>query len=207
MSVRTQQKAATRQRVLQAARELFDTSGYEETTVRAIAARAGVAVGSVFTSFPSKADILSAVMEERLEGLYAELDRISGSLRGSTADRLRTLFALFFSFETRRTRLFLAHLASAYDWRPGTTAIPFGRNQRLRRVVRDCLARGVASGDVDPGLELDSIVEMLVAAYAWTYRLASWDGADAEAMSRAMDQQIGLLAHGFTPRTGSSGLI
>ncbi len=207
MSVRNQQKAATRQRVLEAARELFDTLGYEETTVRAIAARAGVAVGSVFTSFPSKLDILSAVMEERLDALYAELDRVSGNLRGSTADRLRTMFALFFSFETQRTRLFLAHIASTYDWRPGAKAAPFGRNERLRQVVRDCLARGVAAGDVDPAIDLNLIIEMLVAAYAWTYRLAAWQDADAEAMSRAMDQQIGLLAQGFAPRAGASGLI
>ncbi|HEY9216820.1 MAG TPA: TetR/AcrR family transcriptional regulator [Phenylobacterium sp.] len=207
MTVRSLQKEATRQRVLTAARELFDTDGYEETTVRAIANRAGVAVGSVFTSFPSKLDILSEVMGERLEALYAELDRISGQLRGSTTDRLRSLFALFISFETQRTRLFLAHIASAYDWRPGTTGRPFGQNQRLQQVVRDCLARGVATGDVDPRLDLELMVEMLLAAYAWTYRLAAWESADAEALSAAMDRKIGLLAQGFAPRPGISGLM
>ncbi|MET0294330.1 MAG: TetR/AcrR family transcriptional regulator [Phenylobacterium sp.] len=207
MSVRKAQKEATRQRVLAAAHQLFESEGYEETTVRAIATRAGVSVGSVFTAFPSKLDILSEVMRTRLEALYAELDRIGPSLRGSTPDRLRSLFAIFFAFESQRRRLFLAHIAAAYAWRPGSEAAPFGRNERLNQVVHGCLARGVAAGDVDPGLDLDDVVEALLAIYAWTYRLAAWEGADAEALSRAMDRQIGLLAGGLTPRAGASPLI
>lgn len=205
MSVRSVQKEATRRRVLDAARELFETEGYEETTVREIARRAGVSVGSVFTSFASKLDILSEVMAERLDGLYAELDRIAGRLRGSTLDRLRSLFALFFAYETRRARLFLAHIAGAYDWRARASAAPFGRNERLKQVVRDCLARGVAAGDVDPSLDHDLAVEMLLAAYAWTYRLVVSEEADADALSRVMDLQIGLLAQGFSARPAANG--
>jgi AcrR family transcriptional regulator len=55
LSVRKSQKEATRQRVLDAARDLFETQGYEETTVREIARRAEVAVGSVFTTSPPRA--------------------------------------------------------------------------------------------------------------------------------------------------------
>lgn len=204
---RSARKEATRRRVLDAARELFETEGYEETTVRAIAGRAQVSVGSVFTSYPSKADILSEVMGDRLEELYDELDRVGHQLRGSTADRLRSLFALFFAFEVRRKRLFLAHISATYDWRPGAAGKPFGTNERLKQVVRDCLARGVAAGDVDPAIDPEAIVEALLAVYAWTYRLAAWADADAEAMSDAMDQQIGLLALGFSPRAQVSGLI
>lgn len=207
LSVRSDQKEATRRRVLDAARELFETEGYEETTVRAIARRAGVSVGSVFTSFPSKLEVLSAVMTDRLGDLYEELDRVSARLRGSTADRLRSIFALFFAFETRRKRLFLAHIAATYEWQVGATAKPFGHNERLKQVLRDCVTRGVAGGDVDPAVDPELIVEMLLAAYAWTYRLAAWNDADADTMSRCMDQQIGLLAAGFQPRPQASGLI
>ena len=62
MGVRDTQKQATRGRVLAAARDLFDAAGFEATTTRQIADRAGVAVGSVFTTFASKAEILSQVM-------------------------------------------------------------------------------------------------------------------------------------------------
>lgn len=201
MSVRKTQKEATRQRVLDAARDLFETKGYDEATVREIAVRAQVSVGSVFTTFSSKGDILSQVMADRLDALYAELDKVAPYLRGSTADRLRSIFAIHFAFETRRTKLFLAHIAAAYDWTLGPTSRPYGKTPRLRQTVRDCLAEGVSRGDVDPALDLDVAVDALMASYAWTYRLAAWENADAETMSAAMDRQIGLIADGFRPRT------
>lgn len=200
MSVRKTQKEATRQRVLDAARELFETKGYEETTVREIAVRAEVSVGSVFTTFSSKGDILSQVMADRLDALYGELDKVMPHVRGSTADRLRSMFAIHFAFETRRTKLFLAHIAAAYNWTLGPATRPYGKTPKLRQLVRDCLVDGVGLGDVDPNSNLDVAVDALMACYAWTYRLAAWDDADAVTMSAAMDKQIGLLADGFRPR-------
>ena len=201
MSLRKSQKEATRQRVLDAARELFEAKGFEAATVRDIAKMAGVSVGSVFTTFASKGDILSQVMADRLDALYAELDRLAPHLRGSTPDRLRSIFAIHYAFETRRTRLFLAHIAAAYNWTLGPTSRPYGRNPRLRAVVRDCLIDGIARGDVDPAADLDVVVDALMASYAWTYRLAAWEDADAEAMSAVMDRHIGLIAGGFRPPT------
>lgn len=186
--------------MLGAARELFETLGYEGTTVRQIAERAGVSVGSVFTNFASKAEVLSEVMQARLDGLYAELDRVAPRLRGSTADRLRSVFAIYFAFETGHVRLFLGHIAAAYDWTPGSAAHPYGTNPRLKGVIHDCLAKGVQAGDVDPSIDLDAVVELLVAAYAWTFRLAGWNGADADTLTAVMDRQIGLIAEGFERR-------
>ena len=197
LSVRKSQKEATRQRVLDAARDLFETKGFDATTVREIASQAGVSVGSVFTTFSSKNDILSQVMADRLDALYAELDRLVPHLRGSTADRLRSIFAIHYAFETRRTRLFLAHIAAAYNWTLSPSSRPYGRNPRLRLVIRDCLTEGIVRGDVDPAADLEVIVDALMASYAWTYRLAAWEDADAEAMGKVMDRHIGLIASGF----------
>lgn len=203
LSTRRHQKEATRSRVLDAARDLFDSVGYDETTVRAIARQAGVSVGSVFTTFAAKAEILSHVMQERLEGLYAELDRVAPNLRGSTADRLRSIFAIHYSFEARHTRLFLAHIAAAFDWSLHAAARPYGRTPRLREILRDCLTDGRERGDVHPDVDLEQVIDLLLAAYAWTYRLAAWEKCDSGTMSAVMDQQIGLIAYGFAgPSTG-----
>jgi AcrR family transcriptional regulator len=199
-NVRQTQKEATRNRVLDAARELFDSEGYEGTTIREIAGLAGVSVGSVFTTFASKGEILSQVMQDRLDGLYAELDRVMPHLRGATLDRLRTMFAIHFAFEVRHTRLFLAHIAAAYDWTLPASAMPIGRNVRLRAIMSECLAKGVAEGDVDPGVEFQEIIDLMMAAYAWTYRLAAWNDADAATMTAVMDRQLGLIAAGFARR-------
>jgi AcrR family transcriptional regulator len=197
---RASQKEATRQRVIEAARELFDTQGYDGATIREIARHAGVAVGSVFTTFASKGEILSEVMQARLAPLYAEIDRVTPHIRGSTVDRLRTMFAVHFEFEARQTRLFLAHIAAAYDWTMTPGAQPYGRNVHFQEVIKGVLARGVAQGDVRADIEPQEIVDLLMAAYAWTWRLAAGGAADAPTMIAAMDRQIGLIADGFAPR-------
>jgi AcrR family transcriptional regulator len=199
-SLRQTQKEATRNRVIEAARELFDTQGYQGTTIRDIAKHARVSVGSVFTTFASKYDILSQVMQGRLEGLYAELDRVMPHLRGSTLDRLRTMFAIHFAFEVRHKRLFLAYISATYDWTLPSSSTPMGRNPRLQEIICECLAKGVSEGDIDPRIDPQEIVDLLMGAYVWIYRLAAWHDADASAMTEVMDRQIGLIATGLAPR-------
>jgi len=99
----------------------------------------------------------------------------------------------------------LAHIAAAYDWTLGPTTRPYGKNQRLRQVVRDCLTDGVARGDVDPSVDPEVVVDALMAIYAWTYRLAAWEDADASTLSAVFDRQVGLIADGFRPRTPGVG--
>ena len=54
-------------RVKRAAQELFATVGYDETTTRQIAERAGVALGTVFTYATTKRDLLFLVSNDLLD--------------------------------------------------------------------------------------------------------------------------------------------
>jgi AcrR family transcriptional regulator len=200
VGIRDDQKLATREKVLEAARDLFNETGYEETTIRAIAERAGVSVGSVFTTFASKAEVLSHVMDRRLGDLYAEFDRVVPYLRGSTADRLCSIFAIHYEFETRRVKLFLAHIAASYSPSNDPGVTPYGRNERLTLMLREVLEDGVRRGDVRPDLDPRLAIDVLKASYAWNYRLAATCGAQAAALSAAMDNQIAFIAEGWRPR-------
>ncbi len=66
--VRRSQKrsAVTKERLLDAASEIFVESGYERCTVADIARRADVTVGAIYSNFCGKADILLEVMRRRL---------------------------------------------------------------------------------------------------------------------------------------------
>jgi len=198
--VRQTRKQATRERVLAAARDLFEEIGYDETTIRRVAERAGVSVGSVFTTFSGKAEILSQVMDDRLEGLYAELDQLVPHLRGPTIDRLRSIMAVHYGFETRHLRLFVAYIGASYGWAPGEGVIPLGRNMRLQAMLREALAGGIARGDVRADADIETFVDVLLAAYIWNYRRATHDRATPPALIAQMDRQIGLLFEGVASR-------
>ena len=198
--MREARKQATRGRVLDAARELFEEAGYEAATIREIARRAGVSVGSVFTGFLSKAHILSEVTQERLAALYADLERVTPHLRGSTADRCRSMFAVHYAFEFRRLHLFLAYLAAGFDWRADPSLPTMGSNPRLRGMVRDCLVEGVARGDVRADADVELAVELLIGAYAWNYRRAAAETLGAEQLTDLFDRQVGLIFDGLATR-------
>lgn len=66
--VRAEQRRATRQRVLDAARALLLRRGYGGTTIDAIAGRAGVSVQTVYNTVGGKAALLKAVYDSALAG-------------------------------------------------------------------------------------------------------------------------------------------
>jgi AcrR family transcriptional regulator len=67
-AVRTEQAAATRHAVLEAARALFAEHGYAGTSIAAIAARAGVAVDTVYAAAGRKPALLRELVETSLSG-------------------------------------------------------------------------------------------------------------------------------------------
>ena len=194
--VRVARKQATRDRVLAAARDLFVEVGYDAATIRMIAQRAGVAVGSVFTTFASKLEILRAVMEERLDELYAELDNVIPHLRGSTADRLCSVMSVHYDYEMKRPKLFTAYLAANFEWTDGTPVVTFGKNPRLRGVLRSVMDHGVASGEIGSDADIETFVDIVLSAYAMNYRRAAQEGYRAEELIAEMDKQIMLAFRG-----------
>jgi len=62
--LRQQQKENTRKMILETAYSLFAEVGYDRTTMRELAERAGVGVGTVFKHFPGKPSLLAAAYLE-----------------------------------------------------------------------------------------------------------------------------------------------
>lgn len=82
-----EKQAARRQRVIRAAMELATEGGYENVQMRDVAARAGVALGTLYRYFVSKDQLLAAALQEWIDELGSNLGRRPA--RGdSAADRV-----------------------------------------------------------------------------------------------------------------------
>lgn len=183
--------------MLAVARDLFEEVGYEAATIRMVAERAGVAVGSVFTSFSSKAELLYQVMSDRLDGLHADLEQVTPHLRGHTVDRLRSIMAVHYGFETRRLNLFIAYIAASFSGAPGSVAPPpIGANARLTALLEGVLEAGVERGEVRADADIEGFVDALMGCYCWNYRLTFRQGAAPGDLIARMDRQISLLFEG-----------
>ncbi|MGC9951852.1 MAG: TetR/AcrR family transcriptional regulator [Bryobacteraceae bacterium] len=88
---------ATRQKLLDAGRNLFAEQGYHATSIQAIASRAGIAAGAFYTYYRSKRQLLIVLMTELLARLR-DLDlRPKGGAAGTDSRAgLRTFLAAVF---------------------------------------------------------------------------------------------------------------
>src|SRR5690349_23402912 len=68
MRITSEEKNATRRRIIDAAVELFRTRGFDATTTRDIAREAGIAAGTLFNYFDTKEAIVGALAAEALTG-------------------------------------------------------------------------------------------------------------------------------------------
>ena len=75
MRVTAETKAATRQRILDSAQQLFAAQGFEATTTRDIAQAAEIAVGTLFNYFPTKEGIVECLVGEATTAAHVEFAR------------------------------------------------------------------------------------------------------------------------------------
>ena len=84
-NLRAAQRAMTRRLLMTAALELFENKGYAATTVDDIATAAGTTRATFYAYFPSRSELMKALIDERLN---EELQRSRSAERGSTAQGL-----------------------------------------------------------------------------------------------------------------------
>lgn len=102
MTLKEPRRDETRARILVGARELFGRNGFDGTTVREIAERAGLTDAALYYHFKSKREILQAIWEQPVGGGPAQI-RPDGPL---TVMRLREILESILEF-TIRNRDFL----------------------------------------------------------------------------------------------------
>src|SRR5882672_641082 len=91
---RAQKREAIRKRIVTAALSLFQTKGFDATTTRAIARKAGIAEGTVFNYFRTKEDIALHFFEQEVDQAIASV-RENPRLRKAPLEE--KLFALVHS--------------------------------------------------------------------------------------------------------------
>ena len=98
MRVTAETRAVTRERILEAARQLFAENGFEAATTRDIARKAGIGTGTLFNYFCTKEAIVAALAAEAVAATEKEMahngpqgDSLEEDLFGFIAASLRKL--------------------------------------------------------------------------------------------------------------------
>lgn len=148
MGVKAERAAATRTRLVAAARELFAAQGYGATSTEAILAAAGVTRGALYHHFADKQALFAAVCED----LHAEAEQMieaDADAQGSAFDGLVAgcLGFLDFMAAPQVRRILILDAPSVLGWEAW--------NEMDRRHGFGLLIEGVAAAVAEGGLEGD----------------------------------------------------
>lgn len=100
---RTAEGVRTGAAIREAAADLFYERGYEATSLREVAARAGLQVGSLYNHISGKEELLVAIMADILEDLLeAQENALDG--KTDTLDRLHAFISTHIRFHAERAR-------------------------------------------------------------------------------------------------------
>lgn len=88
MGLRERKKEQTRAALVDAATRLFTAKGYEKTTVKEIAAAAGVSTRTFFSYFQAKEDVLFAGTDQRLQAVAEAFDTVRAQRPSEAVRRL-----------------------------------------------------------------------------------------------------------------------
>lgn len=148
VSRRTRNKMRTREAILNAARECFGANGVPGTTMDQIAHQADVARATLFNYFPSKGDIVAALVEDLDESFYRKIE----ALRKKPLTMAQRLEGLMSSTgkEMEESPPYIRTIvgASELGWNENAGAERFGRLiDKFQMLLEDGLETGEVRDD------------------------------------------------------------
>lgn len=152
-------KEKKRQEILKAARVVFAARGYHQATMDEIASEAGVAKGTLYLYYPSKAHLLLACVKEMMEGLAGRMRDMLAEYEGRNAspvDIIRHAIGIYLDHLNRNKEMLITGM------REGQASAEEIGGEELRKeilghiwgyteYVKRALERGMKSGVIKKG--------------------------------------------------------
>jgi AcrR family transcriptional regulator len=185
----TEKERSMFERIFDVAIALADEGGYDIVRQRDVAARAGVALGTLYKRFRSKEDILSAALARETEMLERKLEK--GPVKGATAeDRLVAFYSLLTRALVRRPHFARAVLRAMASGQPEVARHVVAYQGRMNGLIIAAM-RGVGSlsyGDAaaSPPTEREQTLALLL-QQNWFASLIGW--------SAGLHNQSDILEH------------
>ena len=143
-----------RARILAVAEEVFAEKGPSASTEE-VAERAGVAIGTVFRHFPTKQDLLQAIMKDLLSRLTEQATALAAD--GDPGSALFTFFTDLVAQAARKRTVLELITAAGTDLTMADAVHP------LRQQVAALLRRAQQAGAVRGDVRIDEVMALLAA--------------------------------------------
>ena len=188
----TARRQATRDRVLEAASEVFAERGFHGATVEEICERAGFTRGAFYSNFSSKDDLVVELSRRHSEALVDRIRLASKRAHRSADDLLRDVFAAL-ADDTRSQERWLV-LTTEFTLHAIRDAVARRAWAAQQRRVRDELVAVVDEAVARQGLALPMPTELFVRA-----AIALAQGSMAQRLIEPRSLSVGELERTVLP--------
>src|SRR5262249_23531133 len=179
-------REAVRRAILDAARELFVSEGFQHVSIRKIAERIEYSPAAIYSYFPSKDDIFFALAEEgfRLLGDPGDPRAQAAMLTLPPLERVRSVFWRVYEFSREQPQYFALMFLERSVRRISREYERFAFVRSMKRHIAAEIEACIASGDLPVTTKPSVAVRMLtaglvgIAALRLSDRLAPEENAD-----------------------------
>ena len=187
------QRPPKRQRIIEAATELFATHPFSEVLVEDVARAAGVGKGTVYRYFKDKEDLFLCCIITALDTVYGVLHGLKHDEALPCSERLSRTVQALVEFYSANRRLFhiLHHYRPAQS--PEREKERHERWDRIRNIIRRIIEQGIEAGEFEP-LDAHAVTVALMGMVRGLVHHVE-DTADAVRTARALIVN-GLLKRG-----------
>jgi AcrR family transcriptional regulator len=191
---------SSRDRILQAGRELFAGEGYENTTTSAIARRAGTSESQLIKHFSSKEGLLEGIFDQAWQRMAHGVEHIREG-EAPALERLRALVELMMAAMEGDRQLRTLMLLEGRRIRKRGRMVLMTRGFQQATAVLDGILRELQeAGTLRPGLHPQAVRSALMGAFEGLMRdqllaeradyPAHYDGAELRAVFRTMLESV-----------------
>ena len=160
LSLKEKQRKERETLILQAAEEVLLEKGYHAMSMDEIAARVGVAKGTLYLHFARKDDLVYRLFEDDMERILRLIERVS-TMEGDARTKLASIFeALYESFFDQHGQL-LYTLYNSIEVNDALREKQHGVMRQLADFVANLLDQGKADGVFNTDIPTEVMVRVL----------------------------------------------
>lgn len=149
---REKQKAETYALILESARFLFETNGFEKTTIRAVASHAEIGLGTIYKHFNNKISLLAAALYDDLFRLF---NKATDTIPGDATIQEQLIHLAGFNYRYYASRPILSREYLKYitfvegDWLKKIEVFDQSYSETVTKLICEAQNRGEISPEKD----------------------------------------------------------
>jgi AcrR family transcriptional regulator len=200
--LRHRQKRERERRIVKAAERLFAKKGFAEVAMEDVAARAGLAVGTIYNYFPSKSALLLAIVRRESESLLTRGRKILDDPPDDPVAAATAFTEIFLEDFTREDRRLWRELFGAAIADPAVVGKRLFEGDaqlvsQLASLLEQYRGNGVLASDIEP---LPAATVLYGVCFTWMTAYLMNDQISDEMVRKEIRRGTAIAMRGLFPR-------